>query len=414
MPSSLSILSILFGLAALLYQFALKDYLFATVGLGRTIQHVSEFPYECHRIHGDPNIQACEDMWLDEESRTLFLACSDPMARKEWMPNIHRLNASGRALHDHVVALNLDNPSSEGGFTYHVLERPGFPGVHGDGRLHVVGITGTRRKSAEANPDEDNSEIELWLINAQPSVDPVTGELLDNAVVGGNSTIEVFRTKPGADTMEHAKTFAHPQIATPNNIAVTKDGGFFFTNDHGPHKTGWPHHLSTYLGTGDVSYCSASGDCKRVASGFKFPNGLLLASDGLLYVPSAAIGGITVFEPLPDGSLKKVHYIDLDYPMDNLSEDANGDIFAAGFPKIAEVLTAFDDPLKAVASATVWRVRRLNRNVPDKYEYELFKVIEDADGEVLPIMTTVIHDASTGRLFMSGVVSPFITVCEKI
>ncbi|EXJ87889.1 hypothetical protein A1O1_04816 [Capronia coronata CBS 617.96] len=399
MPSKLIIFSLLSAFVALLYQTLLRDVLFATMGLGRTLQSVSDFPYKCHRIHGDPNIQACEDMWLDEASRTLFLACSDPVARRDWMPNIHRLNASGRALHDHVVALNIDNPTSEGGFTYRVLETPGFSGVQGDGRIHVVGITGT------SLPSEDGLEILLWLVNARPSVDVETGELLDNAVVGPNLTIDVFTTKPDTDSMKHIKTFADPQIATPNNIAVTKNGsgGFFFTNDHGAHKVGWQHHLSPVLATGDVSYCSADGVCKRVASGLRFPNGLHLGSDGLLYVPSAAVGGITVYQPSSDGTLKKVHYIDLNYPIDNLSEDANGDIFAAAMPKVLKGMTGFDDPLNTPpAPATVWRVRRLNRDVKEKYQYELTKVIEDATGEVLPSMTTVIHDALTGRLFMSG------------
>ena len=53
-----------------------------------------------------------------------------------------------------------------------------------------------------------------------------------------DSDIEVFETEPGAEAMTHLRTYANRQIATPNNVAVTKDGGFFFTNDHGPHKVG--------------------------------------------------------------------------------------------------------------------------------------------------------------------------------
>jgi len=163
------------------------------------------------------------------------------------------------------------------------------------------------------------------------------------------------------------------------------------------------HHLSVLLATGDVSYCSASGKCKQVAAGFKFPNGLHLGSDGLLYVPSAAVGDIAVFKPLANGSVVKVHHIDLDYPIDNLSEDTNGDIFAAAMPKALKSLAAFDDPLNApTAPATVWRVRRLNRDRVDTYEYEVTKIIEDGAGEMLPGMTTVIHDALRGTLFMSG------------
>lgn len=101
--------------------------------------------------------------------------------------------------------------------------------------------------------------------------------------------------------------------------------------------------------------------------------------------------------------MQRVHYIDLDYPIDNLSEDANGDIWAATLPKGMEAMASFNDPLSLKAApSTVWRVRRLHRDVPDKYRYELSKIIEDGAGEMLPGLTTVIHDARTGTLFMSG------------
>lgn len=115
------------------------------------------------------------------------------------------------------------------------------------------------------------------------------------------------------------------------------------------------------------------------------------------------MGGITVFKPGAGGSVTKVHYIDLNYPIDNLSEDANGDLYAAAMPKVLAGVASLDDPVHGpIPPATVWRVRRLNREARDKYEYSLTKIIEDRDGEVLPFTTTVIHDASTGRLFMIG------------
>lgn len=135
--------------------------------------------------------------------------------------------------------MEIDNPSTSGGYTYRVLKTPGFPGVNGDGRIYSVGITGVA-SSVE-------SDAQLWLVNDRPSVDPITGEFLDQEAVGANATIDVFATKPGAESMEHIKTYANQQIATPNNIAVTKDGGFFFTNDHGPHKVGWVSATQRHL-----------------------------------------------------------------------------------------------------------------------------------------------------------------------
>lgn len=123
----------------------------------------------------------------------------------------------------------------------------------------------------------------------------------------------------------------------------------------------------------------------------------------------------------------------MNYPIDNISEDTNGDLYLATLPKLISGLAGFDDPLNApTPPATVWKVTRLNREVADKYEYSLSKVIEDRDGEVLPGTTTAIHDALTGRLFLSGkdmifarsydfwliilcpagVIAPFVTVCD--
>jgi len=99
--------------------------------------------------------------------------------------------------------------------------------------------------------------------------------------------------------------------------------------------------------------------------------------------------------------VRKVHFIPLNYPIDNLSEDAEGDIYAATMPKVLDGLGAFDDPFNApTPAAAVHRVRRIKGG--KEYEYQIVKVVEDAKGEVLPGTTTVIHDAKKGRLFLSG------------
>ena len=78
-------LAILVAFVAVFYQYILRDLLFVAYGVGRHIQKVSEFPYTCRKIY-DREVEACEDMWLDEESRTLYLACSDAISRTKWMP----------------------------------------------------------------------------------------------------------------------------------------------------------------------------------------------------------------------------------------------------------------------------------------------------------------------------------------
>lgn len=56
------------ALGAALWQYFLRDALFVTLGIGRVIQNIDEFPYTC-RIIPDERLTACEDMWLDDENR---------------------------------------------------------------------------------------------------------------------------------------------------------------------------------------------------------------------------------------------------------------------------------------------------------------------------------------------------------
>ncbi|KAB5517362.1 hypothetical protein GE09DRAFT_979088 [Coniochaeta sp. 2T2.1] len=379
-------------------------------GYGRDIQPITDFPYKCRRLYEplatNERPHAAEDMWLSEATRQLFLAASDQHARKQWFPNMGHLNLTGRSEIDAVIVLDIDalDPSSSkvDASSYRVLSTPRFKGTAGDGHFHIIGISGL----------ETDEGIKLYFTNNRPSVDAVTGELLDQTVVGANATIEVFATGPKATRMKHERTYAHRHIVTPNNVAPVPDTeeGIYITNDHGQHKTGLQFTLSPWLATGDVTYCSPT-TCRIVSKSHKFPNGLLRSRrEGLLYVPSSAGAGVYVYRILASHDLEQVAHIDIPWSLDNLSEDANGDIYAAAFPKPIEALTVFNGPeLKTYATATVLRIRK-DEGAEGGYVWD--KILEDRDRVVLPGATTVVHDARTGRLFLSGNVSPFITVCE--
>lgn len=132
-------------------------------------------------------------------------------------------------MNDRIVAMDIDKPKDVG-YNYRVVKPSNSFNPEDGERLYVVSVSG--------GTSDDGKVIQLWLVNNRPSIDHLSGEFLDQAAVGGNATIEVFETGPNASSMKHIRTFAHPQITTPNNVAVAKEGGFFFTNDHGPHKTG--------------------------------------------------------------------------------------------------------------------------------------------------------------------------------
>ena len=117
--------------------------------------------------------------------------------------------------------------------------------------------------------------------------------------------------------------------------------------------------------------------------------------------------------------LLKVKEIDVPLPIDNLSVDKGGDIYAAAFPKIYLWAESSKNPFDVDPPSAVFRIHKSQRGVggaKDAYDetdaiYVVDKVLED-DGSVLPGATTAVHDTKTGRIFLSGVMSPFIAICE--
>ena len=108
--------------------------------------------------------------------------------------------------------------------------------------------------------------------------------------------------------------------------------------------------------------------------------------------------------------------IEVPYPVDNLSVDRNGDIYAAAFPQLYKLSESASDPFNIKAPSAVIRIRKgkgregvvLHGELGD---LEVETVLED-DGTVVGGATIAVHDAETGRIFTGGVVVPFINVCE--
>jgi hypothetical protein len=133
-----------------------------------------------------------------------------------------------------------------------------------------------------------------------------------------------------------------------------------------------------------------------------FPNGIKRGKDGVVYIPSAFTNSIQVRELQGDGSLKLLHDIKIGMPVDNLAVDSKGDIYAAGMPKILELMETLDDPFNKFALSTVFRISKS----PKGYVHE--KVVEDKERRVLSGVGTARHDAKTGRIFMGGKLARFL------
>ena len=118
--------------------------------------------------------------------------------------------------------------------------------------------------------------------------------------------------------------------------------------------------------------------------------------DGLYYIPSSIKDNIRVMELQSDLMLKEVDVIHVGMPIDNLSVDRNGDIYAAAFPKILRLLDSFKDPHHVDSPSTIWRIHKAGLS------YEVKKMLEDREAKTMGGATVARHDAKSGMLFIGG------------
>ncbi|KAF2193273.1 calcium-dependent phosphotriesterase [Zopfia rhizophila CBS 207.26] len=388
--------SALVVLFASIYQLVLKELISVTFGVGRVIQPIEDFPYKCRRLEHE-RLQACEDIWLDDEARVLYAACTGTRHRMEWNQAMGKLNVSGRRPGgSELIALDIDSPGKDGLFGMRGIKPVGYDGAAGDGALDLVGF------DAEVI---DLSNIHFYLVNQRPPVD-AERKYTDPTKTGANATIDVFQLKRGENKIRHIRTVVSPEVWSPNRVAILSKGSFVVSNDHST-KVGLRKEFDTILGGGNIAYCSPSGNCHGATiTKFKFPNGLTKGKDGLIYVPSSVDGTIRVFELQSDKMLKEIDIIKTTVPLDNVATDAKGDLYAAGFPNLFQAMGAIEKPFENTSPSTIFRIRKT------KAGYQVDKVLEDRDSKVLSGVTTARHDVKTGRLFLGAALTPYMMVCD--
>ncbi|KAF7874879.1 hypothetical protein EAF04_002053 [Stromatinia cepivora] len=417
MASSLAYrVAIVVAFMAILYQFLFKRIIFDVAGYGRSISTIDAFNATCERID-NLSIEACEDMWLHHASGYLYMACSDVQSRLQWLPSTGRLNASGRGLTDRIAILDTrGNGSLESRLQWMTTEN--FSGNNGDGTFNLHGF--------DIRPDAKTDTLRILLINHRLPIDPITGASLDAVSLGANSTIELFHSQLGSGSMRHVRTYTDPAIQTPNQVAWVDDDAFVFTNDHSA-KVGFRRHLDPLLGGGSIGYCDSHvNHCSATYSnGLNGPNGLVTGRDGLIYVPNTLLHEIQIFSLTGEKTLLKLDTLQTPYPVDNMSVDENGDIIAASIPQIYKWAQSLNDQSVQIPTAAV-RIRRkgvdFDRMIREGLRegkglgkstdgYVVETVVED-DGTILSAATAAVHDVRTGKLYLGGVTTPFIMICE--
>jgi len=379
----LTVLAVFVAIFGAISQLHFKPIL-TTFGLGRVIEEVGN--KDCKVV---PELQACEKITLHRPTGVLYLACSTPQSRTQWTPPLQKLNASGRSLEDYIATYD---PRTSRVTRLKLSGLPKGISVHG---MDVV-------------PSSSNSnELFVYLVNHQPFEDQ------DPAKVGANSTIEILKTEVGGSTLTHMHTIHHPVIISPNDLVGSSDGkSFHFTNDAGA-KVGIMKHINILLrrAVSSIGYCHVDEGCKFATPSILEANGIASVND-TFYVANALIGTVTVLERQSDNSLVLTDVIPTDRVLDNVSIDEDGMVWVAALSNLIKTFKDhFPNPQLPSPSSALRVSLNTGQAVFYGHKFKVEKVFEDS-GAIASGVTSVVHDAKRGRLFLHGLSSPQLVVCN--
>ncbi len=307
----------------------------------------------CVSVSGVPGT---EDIVLDRRSGTAFLSSHD---RRSYMKG----DDSSGGIYRYTLAGYPDTPELLTGYI-------DFP-------FHPHGISLIRT---------EKGGLHLFVINHR------TQEL---------TTVEIFQYRDRR--LEHDRTIKNKLMISPNDILAVGEWRFYFTNDHGA-ESSFARTLEDYLQLplGSVVFCSGS-DCKKVAGGFTYANGINMSSDGVkVYVAATTGRFLRIFDRNPaDNSLEKQRDLKLKTGLDNIDIDEQGTLWVTGHPKLLTFIKHSSDP-------SVNSPSQIIRIDPQKdYEHEF--VYENSGEEVSGASVAVRY---RDRLLIGNVFEPFILDCR--
>ncbi|CAO1633019.1 unnamed protein product [Parajaminaea phylloscopi] len=367
----------------------------------------------CQKI---PGLHSCEQLWIDQGSGLLYAACAgSPEARHAWFPCIDSWNADKRETNEFLAVVDTRAQGSWESRTTKV-KLADFPGLFGEGSFTSHGF-GVWQDPVDAN------KIRIFLVNHRPSIDYANGgALLDNAKIGGNSTIELFETILGSDVAEHIRTYAHPLIRTPNDVEPAGPDSFYVSNDHHV-KAGLRKELDMFLPLTDVAHCDTKG-CKVALSKTAYANGIASYTSpetGLrtYYLSQTTGTSKLVLTPQPDNTLVIADPLYIPFASDNVYvSPTSGAAYFVLFPDVLHITGKhFKEPRKHGSPALVLKVEK-NDPLKDReaffgQKYKFTRIFESDDKSTATPggITGVAVDEQVPTAYMGGIVSVDTWAC---
>ena len=162
-----------------------------------------------------------------------------------------------------------------------------------------------------------------------------------------------------------------------------------------------------------IMFCDQN-DCRIVADSLQMPNGLEVSADlKYLYVAQCLAPSLLTYAIQEDFSIKAICNTKVDFAIDNLSVDDNGNVIGAGHYKPLHFMLHQTDPLRFNSPAKVIKIAVNSTNCDDTLSSTLYWREGTSESEFdLPGISTA-HDVN-GNLFMGGVFPDGILICKAL
>ncbi|KAJ5690190.1 hypothetical protein N7462_004582 [Penicillium macrosclerotiorum] len=398
-PNVRSVWSIIILAIAILSGLYFNDQIPLIHGFGRSYQ-AKKHPlrWRCSQIT-HPFMEGCEHIWLDHAGRNLYGACTNASSSEDWNPSGRPDGAWAKSRRDHLAVLAID-PSGQAN-EYQVQKLEIRDKSHKDINLHGFDARYV------------NGRLRFWVANHLPAMDTATGKVLD---VQTHSSIEIFDLDPTSNELMHVKSIASNALDSPNSVAVDLTGEEFLVINGCRTKLGPFRGGPFQFGSESIAYCRTDiGSCETIAlEGVERANSVVTGRDGLFYVSMSSMGTLAVYE-ISNGKPNRADILSLDHALDHLSVDARGNIIVTAFSDVIELQKASMNPQASVAAGTVLMLQKKGGRSGSfqGQEYLLHTVLEDRAGKLISTTQTAVHDAQSDRLFLAGVFSPGVSICEK-
>jgi arylesterase/paraoxonase len=139
----------------------------------------------------------------------------------------------------------------------------------------------------------------------------------------------IYKYRIYQDSLVFLQAYEHEAIYSPNAVTAFGHGGFFISNDLGKRNNRIEAALK--IKKGNIVYCDASGNCRRVAEGLSYANGILLSPDEqYLYIATTSENKIYRYKIGVHGALWQKELVAEVFGTDNLRWGTDGMLYTAG------------------------------------------------------------------------------------